>query len=297
LPHNDNPTSSSEPHISEFSRPVVAEFRANGGAVGGPFAGGNLLLLTTVGARSGREHTTPLGYVPDGDRLLVVGSAGGSPRHPDWYHNLLAHPLTRVEIGARTSAMVGVPAQGADRDRLFQRILRDAPGFADYQARVTRRLPVVVLEPVAHEPAGAQPPTPGGKLIEIHTWLRGQLRHVRAAAEAHFAARAVGPEPGAGAAVGLGSQLRQHCLACCEALSSHHCGEDAAAIDRLRAEHRTVARIRAELEALLADVGAADPSRFRAELDRMTAELEAHFDHEERIILPLLATTPPPAGQ
>ncbi|MBK3589620.1 nitroreductase family deazaflavin-dependent oxidoreductase, partial [Streptomyces sp. MBT57] len=77
---------------SAFQQSVIDEFRANAGKVGGPFAGSDLLLLTTTGARTGQPHTTPLGHVRDGDRLLVVGSNLGAPHHPDWYHNLLAHP-------------------------------------------------------------------------------------------------------------------------------------------------------------------------------------------------------------
>ena len=83
----------------DFNVKLIEEFRTNAGRLGGPFEGWVLLLLTTTGARSGREHTTPLGFVEDGDRLLVVGSAGGSDRHPDWYRNVLAHPTVTVETG------------------------------------------------------------------------------------------------------------------------------------------------------------------------------------------------------
>ncbi|WP_433237111.1 nitroreductase family deazaflavin-dependent oxidoreductase [Streptosporangium sp. CA-135522] len=129
-----------------FNQSVIEEFRANGGKVGGPFEGGDLLLLTTTGAKSGTERTTPLAYVRDGDLLLIVASAAGAPRHPAWYHNLLAHPLVRVEIGTEVFTASAVPAEGARRDQLFEHAVRAAPGYADYQARTTRVLPVVVLE-------------------------------------------------------------------------------------------------------------------------------------------------------
>ncbi len=143
----ENPYVRPEPRVQDFNQAVVAEFRANQGRVGGPFEGGDLLLLTTVGARSGREQTSPLGFVRLDGTLHVVGSAGGADRHPAWYHNLLAHPMVRVELGTQSFGAVAVPAEGAERDRLFELIVRVAPGFADYQARVARRLPVVALQP------------------------------------------------------------------------------------------------------------------------------------------------------
>jgi deazaflavin-dependent oxidoreductase (nitroreductase family) len=308
-PRNQNPYARPEPHVSDLNRRVVEEFRANSGHVGGFFEGGDLLLLTTVGARSGREHTTPLGYVRVGDRLLVVGSAGGSPRHPDWYHNLLSHPMVQVEIDTETFGAVAVPAEGAERDRLFEHIVREEPGFGDYQAGVERRLPVVMLERAYVEAGPDEVTNLAAKLVEIHTWLRDQLRHVRAEAETHFAARATHTGPG-DPPVGLGLQIRQHCLAFCESLHFHHTGEDAMmlptlaehhphlrdAIDRLRAEHQTVARISTELEALLADAATADPERFRTEVERMGRELEAHLDFEEASLIPVLAEIPFPPG-
>jgi deazaflavin-dependent oxidoreductase (nitroreductase family) len=307
---NPNPFFRPEPHISDFNRPIVDEFRANGGRVGGPFEGDDLLLLTTVGARSGREHTTPLGFVRDGDRLLVVGSAGGSPHDPDWYHNLLAHPMVEVEVGTETFGAIAVPAVDAERDRLFGRIVREVPGYGDYQAQVERRLPVVVLEGSFTEAGPDDVANLADKLVEIHTWLRDQLRHVRAAADAHFAARAAHTGPGDPPPVGLNLQIRQHCLAFCESLHFHHSGEDAVmlpgleqqhphlrdTIERLREQHGTVAKIQGELEDALADVATADPDRFRAELDLMSQELEAHLDYEEASLLPVLAAIPFPPG-
>ncbi|SCL30919.1 deazaflavin-dependent oxidoreductase, nitroreductase family [Micromonospora pallida] len=134
---------------NHFNDAIIDEFRANGGRVGGPFAGSRLLLLTTTGARTGRPHTTPLGCLPDsGDRLLVVASAGGAPQHPAWYHNLRANPLVTVEDGVSTHQAEATVLTGAERDRTFARIVEVAPGYADYQAKTTRIIPVVTLTPV-----------------------------------------------------------------------------------------------------------------------------------------------------
>lgn len=294
-----------------FNQQVIEEFRANGGKVGGPFGGGDLLLLTTTGATSGLRHTVPLGYVRHGDLLLVIGSNLGAPSHPAWYHNLLAHPAVGVEIGTEEFEAVAVPAEGARRERLFEHVVRTEPGYGDYQSRTTRTLPVVVLEHPGH---GGEAPrevrTLADKLLEIHTWLREQLRHVRAEVDAHFAVRADHRGPGEPPAPGLGLQIRQHCLAFCDTLTFHHTGEDAHVfpalaqhhphlrepLDRLSEEHRTVSRIKDELLALLSGITTADPRRFRAELDRMAKELVAHLDYEEEWLLPVLAGIPfPPA--
>ncbi|ATL32399.1 nitroreductase/quinone reductase family protein [Streptomyces formicae] len=295
-----------------FNQSVIDEFRAHGGKVGGPFDGGDLLLLTTTGARSGKEHTTPLGFVRDGGLLLVVGSNLGSPRHPDWYHNVLARPTVRVELGTEEFQAIAVPAEGERRDRLFERVVAAERGYGDYQARTSRILPVVVLERPAHEadiPEEAD--NFADKMLQVHLWLRGQLRHVRAETDAHFAALAAHTGPGVPPAPGLGLQIRQHCLAFCDALAFHHTSEDAhlfpamrgyhpelrETFDRLAEEHRTVARIQGELAALLAGIDGTDPERFRAELDSMSRQLTAHLDYEEENLLPILAALPwPPEG-
>ncbi|GGX61201.1 nitroreductase/quinone reductase family protein [Streptomyces hiroshimensis] len=298
-------------HASSFHQSVIDEFRANGGKVGGPFEGGDLLLLTTTGARSGVERTTPLGYVRHDGLLMVVGSNLGAPRHPDWYHNLLARPVVRVEIGTERYEAIAVPAEGERRDRLFAHVVSAAPGYGAYQENTTRVLPVVVLErPEPEAAAGGPAPvrTLADKLLEVHVRLRSQLQHVRDETDAHFAARAAHQGPGEPPAPGLGLQIRQHCLAFCQSLEFHHVSEDRHmfpameahhphlrdAFARLRDEHRTVARIQQELSGLLAGVAGADPERFRAELERMAKELTAHLDYEEETLLPLLAGIPFP---
>jgi deazaflavin-dependent oxidoreductase (nitroreductase family) len=188
-----------------FNQLVIEEFRANGGKVGGPFEGGDLLLLTTTGAKSGEEHTVPLGYVLDGDLLLVVASAAGAPSHPAWYHNLLAHPMARVEIGTERFQAIAVPAEGARRDRLFARVVRAAPGYADYQARVPRRAD---RRSTVGRGQGRAPPLPhrAAPVLDPHqnhrrrrAAHRAALRHGRPdlrAAEQRLVIRACGPHQG-----------------------------------------------------------------------------------------------------
>ncbi|WP_431872198.1 nitroreductase/quinone reductase family protein [Nocardiopsis eucommiae] len=300
------PHQSPEPRVSPLNAPVVAEFRANGGRVGGPFAGGDLLLLTTTGARSGQRYTTPLGFVRIEDRVHVVGSAGGSPKDPDWYRNLLAHPMVTVEMpGDEARESIAVPLAGDERDRIFREIVSRHPGYGDYQDQVERRIPVVELQP-SPELGSGEVRALADKLLQIHAWLRGQLTNVRAEAERYLAERdAASTAP----PVGLNLQIRQHCLAFCESLHFHHTSEDSMfpalaegyphlrePVERLVEEHRVVDRVRAELEGLLADVRTADPVRFMAELDRLTEELEAHLDFEEEALIPTLSGIPfPPA--
>ncbi|NED87532.1 nitroreductase family deazaflavin-dependent oxidoreductase [Streptomyces sp. SID11233] len=294
---------------TSFNETIIEEFRANGGKVGGPFEGGDLLLLTTTGARTGAERTTPLGYVRHGELILLIGSSLGAPSHPGWYHNLLAHPVVRVEIGTSTFQALAVPAEGNRRDELFAHAVRHAPGYGDYQARTERVLPVVVLERA--DPEGWVPGevrTLADKVMEVHTWLRGQLRQVAAEVDAHFAGGADRRGPGGPPAPSLGLQIRQRCLAFCQALEFHHTSEDGHLFPgiaryhsdlgdtfaRLDDEHRAVARIQTAIVELLAGIGIAEPSRFRAELARMSAELNAHLDYEEETIVPLLADVPWP---
>ncbi|MFG1888915.1 nitroreductase family deazaflavin-dependent oxidoreductase [Micromonospora sp. NPDC049051] len=115
---------------NDFNQQIIDEFRANSGRVGGPFAGARLILLTTTGARSGSPHTTPVGYLPDEERILVIASAGGSPKHPDWYHNLLADPHVTVEDGVFTYQARAVVLTGAERDEIFARAVEADPGWA-----------------------------------------------------------------------------------------------------------------------------------------------------------------------
>ena len=131
--------------MEAFNRDLVNEYRANGGTVTGPFAGRPLLLLTTTGARSGEQRTTPLVYSTDGDLLVVIASKGGAPTHPAWYHNLTANPEATVELGTERFQVRAEVAQGEERDRLFEAQAAQMPNFAEYQRKTSRRIPVFTL--------------------------------------------------------------------------------------------------------------------------------------------------------
>ena len=131
--------------MNDFNRPIIEEFQANGGKVGGPFEGVPLLLLTTTGAKSGKQRINPLAYTTDGDRLVIVASKNGAPTHPDWYHNIVAHPAVNVEVGSDAFAARATVVDGAERDKLFASMAAMIPIYAEYQAQITRTIPVVVL--------------------------------------------------------------------------------------------------------------------------------------------------------
>jgi deazaflavin-dependent oxidoreductase (nitroreductase family) len=133
---------------NDFNNNVIAEFRANGGKVGGPFAGSPMLLLTTTGAKSGQPRTTPLVHTMDGDHIVILASKGGAPTNPDWYHNLVAHPTVTVEMGAEKFQARAHVVEGEERQRLYDQQAALMPGFAEYQKKTTRQIPVVVLERV-----------------------------------------------------------------------------------------------------------------------------------------------------
>ena len=129
----------------DYNRQLIEEFRANRNKVGGPFEGRPLLLLTTTGAKSGERRTTPMMYIPDGDRLLVIASNAGASTHPDWYRNVVAYPQVTVEVGNETFDATAVVTEGEERQRLWSRIVELYPFFAEHQAKITRQIPVIVL--------------------------------------------------------------------------------------------------------------------------------------------------------
>src|SRR2546428_8739568 len=119
-----------------FNERLIADMRAHGGkATSGPFLGRKVLILTTVGARSRELRETPLAYSTDGDRYVVIGSKGGAPTHPAWYHNIRANPVVTVEVlGERFEGRARV-AEGDERDRLFRNQADQLPVFYDYQQK------------------------------------------------------------------------------------------------------------------------------------------------------------------
>jgi deazaflavin-dependent oxidoreductase (nitroreductase family) len=131
---------------SDYNRKLIDEFRANREKLGDPFPGRPLLLLTTTGAKSGLPRTSPMMYVKDGNRLLVIASNIGAPKHPDWYHNLVAQPKVTVEVGPETYEATAVVTKGEERQRLWNMILEGYPFFTEHQAKTSREIPVVALE-------------------------------------------------------------------------------------------------------------------------------------------------------
>ncbi|MGH9076064.1 MAG: nitroreductase family deazaflavin-dependent oxidoreductase [Acidimicrobiales bacterium] len=131
---------------SNWNQQVIDEFRARGGSVGGQFEGAPMILLHHRGARTGTDRVNPLVYQEVDGGYAVFASKGGAPTNPDWYHNLLAHPATTVEVGGATYDVNARVAEGEERDRIWAKQMQDAPGFADYQAKTARPIPVVLLE-------------------------------------------------------------------------------------------------------------------------------------------------------
>ena len=130
---------------NERNLAIIQEFRANTGKVGGPFAGRSLLLLHTVGAKSGQPRINPVACIRDGDCLVVIASKGGAPTNPDWYHNLLANPLVTVETGTEQFQARATVAEEPERTRLYNQMVAEMPGFGEYQRKTTRIIPVIVL--------------------------------------------------------------------------------------------------------------------------------------------------------
>jgi deazaflavin-dependent oxidoreductase (nitroreductase family) len=135
---------------SDFNKNLIADLRANQGqATSGPFRGGSVLILTTTGAKSGETRENPLAYTRTGDDYVVIASKGGAPTHPAWFHNLVANPEVKVEVLGETIPVRARVAEGEEHQRLYDAQAAVMPGFADYQRKTTRKIPVVVLEPLS----------------------------------------------------------------------------------------------------------------------------------------------------
>ncbi len=123
-------------------------YRATNGRVGGRIAGGPVLLLTTIGRKSGREHTVPLLYLKDGENMVVVASNGGTASHPAWWLNLKANPEATVEVGGRKAPVWAEEAGSEEKERLWPELVKMYGGYEDYRRRTDREIPVVFLRPV-----------------------------------------------------------------------------------------------------------------------------------------------------
>ncbi len=131
--------------LDDFNRAIVEEFRANDGKVGGPFEGATLVLLHTVGAKSGEPRLSPLAYLDIDGKVLIVGSYAGAPTNPAWVHNLRANPKARIELGAEHFEVIARELPAEERDATYPKIVALAPVFAEYQAKTTRAIPLFEL--------------------------------------------------------------------------------------------------------------------------------------------------------
>jgi deazaflavin-dependent oxidoreductase (nitroreductase family) len=129
----------------DFVQEHIRRYVETDGAEGAEYLGYRALLLTTVGRRSGARRRTALYYGRDGDDYLLVASRGGDPNHPSWYLNIDANPEVEVQVGGEVFTARALTVEGAERARLWQRMVKTFPRYAEYQERTTRRLPVVVL--------------------------------------------------------------------------------------------------------------------------------------------------------
>jgi deazaflavin-dependent oxidoreductase (nitroreductase family) len=133
--------------MNDFNAKIIEEFRAHNGIVGGPFEGAPMVLVTTVGAKSGQQRTTPLVYLPEGDRVVIFASAAGSTKHPAWYHNLVANPSVIAEVGDQRFEATANEITGDERDRLYAEQVKRMPGFAEYEEKAGERtIPVIALD-------------------------------------------------------------------------------------------------------------------------------------------------------
>jgi deazaflavin-dependent oxidoreductase (nitroreductase family) len=133
--------------VSDLNAEIIKEFRENGGRVGGPFEGAPLLLLHSTGARSGQERVSPMMYQAVAGGYAVFASKGGLPTNPDWFHNLVANPRATVEVGPEVVEVTARVAEGDERERIWSKQKADYPGFAEYEQKTSRQIPVVVLSP------------------------------------------------------------------------------------------------------------------------------------------------------
>jgi deazaflavin-dependent oxidoreductase (nitroreductase family) len=136
---------------NDWNKAIIEEFRANNGVVGGNFAGMTLLLLHTAGAKSGLPRVNPVAYTRDGERYVVIASKGGAPTNPDWYYNIVATPEVRVEVGADTFQAQATVLPEPERTQLYDQMAAIYPGFAEYQRKTDRTIPVIVLRRTAPE--------------------------------------------------------------------------------------------------------------------------------------------------
>jgi len=135
--------------VNDWNIKIIDEFRANDGRVGGQFEGAPMILVHHIGAKSGEERVNPMMFRPVGDDFAVFASYAGAPTNPDWYHNLVANPSVTVEVGTETISVTARVLEGDEREQIWTSQKADYPGFADYETKTTRQIPVVLLERTA----------------------------------------------------------------------------------------------------------------------------------------------------
>jgi deazaflavin-dependent oxidoreductase (nitroreductase family) len=132
--------------VNDFNRGIIEQFRANEGKVGPPFEGAPLLILHSTGAKSGKTRLAPVVFQPVGESWAVFASKAGAPDNPDWYHNLLANPEASIELGTETVEVTARVLDGDEREAIWAKQKDLMPGFAEYEAKTDRVIPVVLLE-------------------------------------------------------------------------------------------------------------------------------------------------------
>ncbi|MFJ7626874.1 nitroreductase family deazaflavin-dependent oxidoreductase [Streptomyces sp. NPDC097595] len=137
-----------EPSPSQWVRDQVEQYESSGGTEGTTMRGMPVIVLTTVGAKSGKIRKTPLMRVEHDGRYAVVASQGGAPTHPVWYHNLKAEPRAELQDGPARRDMTAREVTGAEKEQWWERAVDAFPDYADYQKKTDRQIPVFVLEPV-----------------------------------------------------------------------------------------------------------------------------------------------------
>jgi F420H(2)-dependent quinone reductase len=131
-----------------FMKVHTALYRLTGGRIGGKISHRSFLLLTTIGRKSGQERVTPIFYMPEAGSFILIASNWGAPNNPQWWLNLQAHPSTKIQVGKKTIAVTATSTDAEERARLWSLVTSRYPDFADYQRRITREIPVVILTPV-----------------------------------------------------------------------------------------------------------------------------------------------------
>jgi deazaflavin-dependent oxidoreductase (nitroreductase family) len=138
-----------ETNMSDYNKAIIEEFRANGGIVGGHFQGRDLILLNTIGAKSGLLRVIPVVYMTDGDRYVIIASNGGSPTHPDWYYNIVTHPEFDVEVGTEKFTVKATVVEEPQRTRLYDKMAARYAFFAEYRENTERVIPLIILSRLA----------------------------------------------------------------------------------------------------------------------------------------------------